>query len=228
MLELSGFTDEGTYRRDQGVEGICLGATVCNLETLPSDKYPVPPKQIDLWVIIVISVILTLLLAVMLKYWRSRKKKKALKSSMSEIQKKMEAMKKIDDELLDIDEQVETAKQRQQSLILKRAQLQEKPETWSDCDDILVEVPPDEDQYWQVAARLKETMADAHISKLWRIQNTSLWTYYSFHKDRLSMNKIKHNERSVWHGTSSLDPAIIYNDRQDGFMMQFSQVGLWG
>ncbi len=153
---------------------------------------------------------------------------KALESSMSEIQKKMEAMKRIDDELLDIDEQVETAKQRRQSLILKRATLQEKPDTWSDCDACLVEVTPGQDQYWQVAARLQETMADAHISKLWRIQNNSLWAYYLFHKNHLSMNTIKHNERSVWHGTSSLDPAVIYNDRQDGFMMQFSEVGLWG
>jgi hypothetical protein len=117
---------------------------------------------------------------------------------------------------------------RTASLSPTSIQMTEKPDTWSDCDEILVEVPPDEDQYWQVAIRLQETMTDAHVSKLWRIQNTSLWTYYSFHKDRLSMNKIKHNERSVWHGTSSLDPAVIYNDRQDGFMMQFSQVGVWG
>ena len=107
-------------------------------------------------------------------------------------------------------------------------QMQEKPDTWSDCDDILVEVPPDEDQYWQVAERLQETMDDAHISKLWRIQNTLLWGYYSFQKIRLSHNNVKHNERSVWHGTSKTDPADIYNGKQDGFMTQFSKEGYWG
>ena len=42
------------------------------------------------------------------------------------------------------------------------------------------------------------------------------------------MNGIFHNERRVWHGTSSLEPSAIYDDRQDGFMMQFSKQGMWG
>jgi hypothetical protein len=107
-------------------------------------------------------------------------------------------------------------------------QIQEKPETWSDGDDILVEVPAEDDQYWQVAARLQETMTDAHITKLWRVQNTPLWKNYSYQKVRLSDNNIKHNERSVWHGTSRTDPAVIYNDKLDGFMTQVSKEGYWG
>lgn len=221
-------TSAGSASWRDGIGGVCVGPAFCNVESLPSDNYPIPPQKVDTWVIAVITVIVFLLLVVLLKYWRSRKKKQALKSSMSDIQKKMQAMKLIDNELIDIGDQVETAKRRQASLMQKRSELQEKPETWSNSDKILVEVPPDEEQYWEVAARMQKTMPDAHITKLWRIQNTSLWTYYSFHKDRLSMNGIKHNERSVWHGTSSLDPAAIYNDRQDGFMMQFSQIGLWG
>jgi hypothetical protein len=39
---------------------------------------------------------------------------------------------------------------------------------------------------------------------------------------------ITENERQVWHGTSGLDPAMIYNDKQDGFMMQFAAAGFWG
>jgi len=42
------------------------------------------------------------------------------------------------------------------------------------------------------------------------------------------MNNIQSNERRVWHGTSSLDPAAIYNDQMDGFMMQFAAKGFWG
>jgi hypothetical protein len=144
------------------------------------------------------------------------------------VRKKMGEMKNIDNELVDIQEQVEAAKLKQASLILKRSALQEKPDTWSDSTERLVPVPAEDDQYWTIDARLKATMPDAHISKLWRVQNTSLWTYYSFHRDRLTMHDISHNERSVWHGTSGLDPAIIYNDQLDGFMMQFAAKGFWG
>lgn len=71
-------------------------------------------------------------------------------------------------------------------------------------------------------------MNNVHISKLWRIQNSSLYAYYSFHKARLMSNNIDHGERGVWHGTSSLDPSVIFEDKMDGFMMQFAANGFWG
>ncbi|KAI2502805.1 hypothetical protein MHU86_11629 [Fragilaria crotonensis] len=218
----------GATGAEPELQSICFAVTGCNLDEIPSDQYPVPARAVEIWVIAVIAVMLVLLIAVMLKYWRSHTKKKALKSSMSEIEKKMKEMHDIDDELLDIDDKVEAAKRRQATLMQKRAALIEKPDTWSASNDILVEVAPDDPQYWAVCNRLQEDMSDAHISKLWRIQNNSLWTYYSFHRDRLEMNGVDHNETSVWHGTSSVDPSVIYNDRQDGFMMQYSQSGYWG
>uniref|UniRef100_A0A7S2I1X7 Poly [ADP-ribose] polymerase n=1 Tax=Helicotheca tamesis TaxID=374047 RepID=A0A7S2I1X7_9STRA len=210
------------------LEDICWAEIGCQHSKAPSDKYPVPPTKLAAWAIAVMTIISVLVVALAVKYWRSHQKKKQLKSSISEMQKKMDAMKNIDSELLDLDKQVEDAKRRQASLILKRADLQEMPLTWSDSDETLVEVTPEDDQYWSVQNKLKETMDDAWISKIWRVQNTSLWTYYSFHKDRLTRIGIDHNERHVWHGTSSLDPSIIYNDQQDGFMMQFSNKGFWG
>ncbi len=42
------------------------------------------------------------------------------------------------------------------------------------------------------------------------------------------MNGIDDTELAVWHGTSSLEPSVIYSDTQDGFMMQYSRPGLWG
>ncbi len=210
------------------LDSICFAVTGCSPESFPSDKYPVPAKAVEIWVIAVITVMLVLLIAVGLKYWRSHSKKKALKSSMSEIEKKMKEMQEIDDEIVDIDDKVEAAKRRQASLMQRRAALIEKPDTWSASAEILVEVLPNDPQYWAVCKRLRGDMSDAHISKLWRIQNNSLWTYYSFHRDRLEMNGVDHNEKSVWHGTSSVDPSIIYSDRQDGFMMQYSQSGYWG
>ena len=208
----------GTSWSKPELDKICFAVAGCNAESFPSDKYPVPAKPIETWVIVVIAILGVLLIAVLLKYWRSRRKKANIKLRLME----------IDDELCGIDGKVKGAKQRQARLMQKRAALTEKPVTWSASDQVLVEVLPRDPQYWKVCKRLKEDMNDAHISKLWRIQNISLWTYYSFHRDRLEMNKIDHNEKSVWHGTSKADPSIIYDDRQDGFMMQYSQSGLWG
>ena len=214
-------TTPGSVVLNNGVEGICFAEVGCGLTKVPLDSYPVPKERVETWVIVIISLITAVLLFLAYKYWSAR-------SEISDIQKKMEAMQKIDSELDDLGAQVEAAKEKQASLIRRRAELQETPDTWTASDQILVEVDPTDDQYWQVSDRLQATMSDAHISKLWRVQNTSLWTYYSFHRDRLEMHGVVPNERSVWHGTSSLDPAIVYNDRQDGFMMQFSQKGFWG
>jgi hypothetical protein len=35
-------------------------------------------------------------------------------------------------------------------------------------------------------------------------------------------------EVSCWHGTGSLPADNIYEDTQDGFMMQFASAGFWG
>lgn len=221
-------TEVGSVNLKNRVAGICWASIGCGLDKAPSDKYPVPKEKLDTWIPVLFSVFAIMLLAVTGMYFRTRRKKYLLKLSMNDMRKKMEEMKNIDNQLLDVNKQVEAAKQKQALLILKRAELQDTPETWTDSPDQLVAVLPEDDEYWIINDRLKETMKDAHISKVWRVQNTSLWTYYSFHKDRLSINSISHNERSVWHGTSTLDPVVIYNDPMDGFMMQFAAAGFWG
>lgn len=215
-----------TYLSDQ----VCFAQVGCGFTTItaPSDTYPLPEESPSLLLIVVIPIILLLLLAVTCLYFRTQQKKRRLKESMTEMQKKMEAMKKIDGELDDIGQQVENAKRRQNSLILQRAQLQGMPDYWTETSDTIVEVSPNDEQYWEVLDLLQETMDDVHISKLWRCQNTSLWSYYSFHKDRLTNLGCGDGERRVWHGTSSLDPSVIYDDKQDGFMMQFASAGFWG
>ena len=152
-----------------------------------------------------------------------------MKESITELERKVQAIGKIDEDLIDLDKQVEAAKEKKDRLILARLALTDnKPTTWTDTPKLLVEVEPTDDQFWNVTERLQETMKDAHIAKLWRIQNGALWSYYSFHKDRLASHGVDTNERSVWHGTSALDPSVIYEDRQDGFMMQYSHTGMWG
>jgi len=115
----------------------------------------------------------------------------------------------------------------QVSFFTKRAQ-PDKPDNWKGTDNILVDVPAESSEYWDVVERMRETMSNCHVSKLWRVQNISLWSYYNLHKERLASHGALPNERTVFHGTSKTDPAKIYNDRQDGFMMQFAQRGLWG
>jgi len=205
--------------------GICFAEIGCRVDGIPSDKYPVPPIPIQTWVVIVLPIIILLFLLVAYRYWRTKQKKKALKKSISSIQQKM----KIDTQLDDLNAEIEAAKRKKESLIKKRFYLQEKPKTWTASDKTLVELSPKiDDEYWNIFDKLRQDMPDAYISKLWRVQNSSLWTYYSFHKDRFSSMKVSKKEQSVWHGTSELDPTIIYNCKQDGFMMQFSQAGFWG
>jgi hypothetical protein len=72
-------------------------------------------------------------------------------------------------------------------------------------------------------------MPTVRIEKLERIQNVLLWKKYSMRKALMSeVNGKDPNEKSVWHGTRGNDPKVIYEDKQDGFMVQHSQAGLWG
>lgn len=228
---------------------ICFAGVGCGLDSAPSDSYPVPeppPDELALWIPIVIGIIAVLLVGAIFSYLRVRGKWKEQASQMTEMQKKMEAIKNIDNDLDDINQVVDKAKKRQESLIMKRAAIQGTPSTWSDSPDILVPLTPEDEEYWSVFEKMRTTIPNVHISKLWRVQNKSLWSFYSFHKvnenshtivnsgspiyltvshitshkDRLEEHKIPTAERRVWHGTSSLDPFIVYNDKMDGFMMQ--------
>jgi ABC-type branched-subunit amino acid transport system substrate-binding protein len=207
---------------------ICFAVSGCNLTQYPSDIYPIVKVWITEILLFVIFFSLIALVMVLIWLWRSIKKKNALKKDMTEIQRKLDEIRSIDKELLNLDDKVKETSDYRIKLLEMRERLQRMPCRWSDSNSILVDILPHEDEHRKIADALTESMKDAHISRLWRIQNRSLWTYYSFHKDRLSMHGITHNETSVWHGTSTVDPAIIYNDKQDGFMMQYSQSGLWG
>lgn len=146
---------------------------------------------------------------------------------------------KIEKELQHLDDDDDAAKQRKGKLYKEIAGLlgQPAPEHWTE-DEGLVEVPPTQQEYWGVLAQLQSTMNEGemcHLSKLSRVQNLGIWSYYVFRKNQLA-NKYSTDlndaellkEKSVWHGTSSLNPDVIYNDQQDGFLMQLSQQGHWG
>eukprot|EP01051_Picozoa_sp_SAG22_P003926 SAG22_NODE_201_length_15391_cov_7.662176_3_plen_491_part_00 len=75
-------------------------------------------------------------------------------------------------------------------------------------------------------------MHDAWITKLQRIQNSDLLTYYESQKQRIAKTPGAQDpltetarETKGWHGTSDFSAKNIYEDRQDGFMMQFGTEG---
>jgi len=201
-------------------EAACFPEVPCG--EVIADSFPVPstkePNKALIWSLVALGIVGLLLVAVTAKYWRSRKAKQELKNKVS-----------IDSELVGLNETVDNARLKKAELIGKRAQLQSIPPNWDQTSrQTLNEIPPTDKQYWMVHKKLRDSMPDVYITKLWRVQNLPLWTYYSFHKDRLDMHGIQPREKLVWHGTSSLDPEIVYNDQQDGFMMQFAKEGFWG
>ena len=74
-------------------------------------------------------------------------------------------------------------------------------------------------EFQAVQGRMAETMPHSTIHKLQRVQNVALWDYYSMQKGRHVRLGTNPHEVSVWHGTSQTDPAVIYTDMQDGFMV---------
>ena len=173
--------------------------TECQITLAPDDTYYVFPLPI--WAVVVIVVAALGFAALLVRYCRSSYRIRAYTAM------------------------IHTATEELNRLIQDRFQ---SPEHWEEGREGLVEVLPTKDEYWEVLEQLRETMSDAHISHLWRVQNHSLWAYYSSHKDRWTLLGTDHNEQRVWHGTSNVDPDVICSDPQDGFIMQLAKYGWWG
>ena len=99
----------------------------------------------------------------------------------------------------------------------------------SDQNCVLVQVNSATAEYTSVLGLLRATIPSAQMIRLDRIQNVLLWDYYCTRKARMrKVNGAEPNEVSVWHGTRSHDPKLVYEDAQDGFMMQYCESGMWG
>ena len=76
--------------------------------------------------------------------------------------------------------------------------------------------------------RVRETLQDAKISKILRIQNKWLWDRFAVHKKRMQYKNSSYtNEKDLFHGTRGRDPKLIY-EGEEGFDMRFSAQGKWG
>jgi ABC-type branched-subunit amino acid transport system substrate-binding protein len=80
---------------DISLEDICfagLGSRGCNRWKAPSDSYPVPRDKLPGWTVAIIVIFVLLFLAVAVKYWRSRKSKRRIKSELDAFQDLMVGM----------------------------------------------------------------------------------------------------------------------------------------
>jgi len=203
---------------------MCYPQAGCNLKSIPDDAYPVEKDLLPFWIWIVCGLALVLVVL----FYLQRRKNQGVKQQL----------KKIEDELKALDSNDNAVRARKGRLYKEVASLlgQPTPDHWTNKHG-LVKVSPTKEEYWCVLAKLRETMDDqeCHLSSLSRIQNVGIWSYYVFRKNQLAnkygldiKNNVALHEYSLWHGTSSLNPDVIYKDRQDGFMMQLSQQGMWG
>lgn len=105
----------------------------------------------------------------------------------------------------------------------------------------LIEIEPDgpaASEYWDVFDHLRRPpqdatptgLANAWISKLFRVDNAHLVAFFEDQKARLHRAGAEGSSDEVlcWHGTGSFPSHNIYLDRRDGFMMQYARAGQWG
>ncbi|CAB9518513.1 polymerase 12 [Seminavis robusta] len=146
-------------------------------------------------------------------------------------------LKLLEEEIEAMDSNEGARRRRKGSLYKEIARLleQPRPATWTDAEG-LVAISHTDAEYWEVFKKMRETTSeDVWISKLFRLQNDGLWSYWVFRKNQLASkygfdfnDKAALNEQVVWHGTSSLNPDVITSDSHDGFMMNYAAAGHFG
>ncbi|CAB9514288.1 polymerase 11 [Seminavis robusta] len=207
---------------------VCYAEIGC-VNYIPSEHYPIPWPVWAVAFLATLAVVVFKLCLVAFLYIREKHKKQPLK----------EQVRLLEDELRGIDFKGEAVQQRKGKLYHQIASLldQPTPPHWTD-DHGLVPVPVRSPEYLAVQKKMRETMNNdetCHITALYRVQNVGIWSYYVFRKNQLA-NKYgvdindsdSLTELDVWHGTSYLNPDVIYNDMQEGFMVNYAQQGMYG
>ena len=76
--------------------------------------------------------------------------------------------------------------------------------------------------------RFTQTLPHCHIERLERIQNKLLWQkYMDCAKRMIQYNNGRLGEVTLFHGTRTDDPKLIY-EGDSSFDMRYSQNGMWG
>jgi hypothetical protein len=94
------------------------------------------------------------------------------------------------------------------------------------CD--LIPLWPGSKEGTIIQIKMKKTLPNATIHKMFRVQNHFLHErYYQELLRVVARNGGQANESLVWHGTRSTPPDDIY-DTDEGFDFRFAQAGMWG
>ena len=92
----------------------------------------------------------------------------------------------------------------------------------------LFELDMSSQEWFRVNTLFQETMPDAEIVYIKRIQNKCLWERYSQEKEWMHRkNDGVVNEKELWHGSRRSTADNIYSS-EEGFDMRHSSQGLWG
>ena len=107
------------------------------------------------------------------------------------------------------------------------------PKEWGDQTDNLqlVKITRSDPNFARIENRMKETLPNAKVHQIERVQNLRMWSHYVFRRQQLQKElSLKPNlqiEQELFHGTRSTPPNEIYNGEY-GFDMTYSTSGLWG
>eukprot|EP01064_Diplonema_japonicum_P034341 TRINITY_DN7082_c0_g1_i1.p1 TRINITY_DN7082_c0_g1~~TRINITY_DN7082_c0_g1_i1.p1 ORF type:complete len:601 (+),score=141.43 TRINITY_DN7082_c0_g1_i1:40-1842(+) len=84
------------------------------------------------------------------------------------------------------------------------------------------------DELQKIVARVRETIPNAKVTKVQRVQNELLYQKYAHEKEQLKQWHGKEpKEIFLFHGTSGASPDLVYNS-EAGFDMRFCTSGMWG
>jgi hypothetical protein len=198
------------------------------------------------WVLPIIIILCVLMVSgLVFTWWYRRRNKRRAEKRRQDAQAKHAYEKEHALEIAEKQHE-EALKAQKRALELKKKDLT-YPDTWKmirkspalppmpdEGKNSLIDVEPHTEEYWNVydlltkkpdascatAGSDRNGLHDAWITKLQRIQNTSLFVYNDFQRSRLAgqANIKKDQVKSVqgWHGTGNFDAVNIYNDQQDG------------
>lgn len=93
-----------------------------------------------------------------------------------------------------------------------------------------IDVCPRSVEFEEIAVRMSSSLPKAKITKLTRIQNNYLMTHYITNLNmRQEVRKGSLNRHLLFHGTSTLDPQLVYKNFDTGFDLQYANTaGLYG
>ena len=105
------------------------------------------------------------------------------------------------------------------------------PKEWdamSDTDSVKIVPLPMLAEHQKVGQKFRQTMPDAHIINIQRVQNKELWNRYVQCMTRMhEKNPGRVNEKFLFHGTRGESAEKICRS-EEGFDVRFSREGMWG